>query len=775
MRIRHAAVAVLLLLGGWSCSRDPNVVKQKYLESGNRYFENGKYREAVIMYRNALRKDMRFGEAYYRLGLTHLRMGQAHWLDGVRALRRAADTLDNQPALRTEARVRLADTLLGFYLADGRRPAGLRAEVDGLVQKLLDQDPSSMDALRMDGYLLLHADRKPKEAIAQLRRAHAVKPFHPPVVLALSQALFAEDQSAEAETLAQQLIQKEKEFGPIYDLLFVHYMRSNRLGDAESIYQTKAVNNPKQAGPLLQLAAYYSGVKRQEDMLATLRKLTSNPKDFPNAFRLVGDFHLRLRDLESAISNYEQGIKANPKDAAELRLLIAQALVAQNRRADALRELDQVLKEQPNNDPAKAMRASLMIDPAHPEQVRAAVTELQGLVSRMPRNAVLRFNLARALSARGELAQTRTQLQEATKLDPSFLPPRLSLARLHMMGREFTQVLQATKEILDLDPRNLEARLLQAQALAGTGNVVQARKEVEEAVKLYPTSVEAVLQLGMISVQERKFKEAEEIFAKTYRANPGDLRAVLGLSEVYALQEQYDKGIQTLSGELAKQPERTDLRVGVANLQVRAQKYDQAIANYKKVLERNPQSSELHLQMGETFRRKGDLPNAVAYFRKAKEISPNDARAYVPLAVLLDSVGQPAEARALYEQILKIQPDNPIALNNLAYMMAESGGDLDQALTLAQRARQRLPQDPNVADTLGWIYIKKNLSDNAIEIFRDLTKKQPGNSTFRYHLGMALFQKGDRPSARKELQAALQSQPSQAEAAKIRELLAKLG
>jgi Flp pilus assembly protein TadD len=80
-----------------------------------------------------------------------------------------------------------------------------------------------------------------------------------------------------------------------------------------------------------------------------------------------------------------------------------------------------------------------------------------------------------------------------------------------------------------------------------------------------------------------------------------------------------------------------------------------------------------------------------------------------------------------------------------------------------------------VADTLGWIYIKKNLSDNAIEIFRDLTKKLPGNSTFHYHLGMALFQKGDRPSARKELQTALQSKPSQQEATKIKELLAKLG
>ena len=42
------------------CSRDPNVRKQKYLESGNRYYEKGKYREAAIQYENAIQVDARF-------------------------------------------------------------------------------------------------------------------------------------------------------------------------------------------------------------------------------------------------------------------------------------------------------------------------------------------------------------------------------------------------------------------------------------------------------------------------------------------------------------------------------------------------------------------------------------------------------------------------------------------------------------------------------------------------------------------------------------------
>src|ERR1700691_3330381 len=69
-------VVVLAALSLVSCSRDPNVAKKRYLENGNRYFARGKFKEASIMYRNALQKDQRYGPAYYRLALTDLKLGR---------------------------------------------------------------------------------------------------------------------------------------------------------------------------------------------------------------------------------------------------------------------------------------------------------------------------------------------------------------------------------------------------------------------------------------------------------------------------------------------------------------------------------------------------------------------------------------------------------------------------------------------------------------------------------------------------------------------------
>ena len=81
------------------------------------------------------------------------------------------------------------------------------------------------------------------------------------------------------------------------------------------------------------------------------------------------------------------------------------------------------------------------------------------------------------------------------------------------------------------------------------------------------------------------------------------------------------------------------------------------------------------------------------------------------------------------------------------------------ALTYATHAKQRLPEHTEVNDTLGWIYLKKNLTDKAIDTFRTLVVKAPQNPTYHYHYAMALLQKGDRDTAPKECQSALADKP----------------
>src|ERR1700689_5333301 len=69
-------LACLLLTAFFSgCPHDPNVRKQKYFDSGEKYFAEGKYHEAAIQFLNAPQIDPRFAQAHYELGQTYLKLG----------------------------------------------------------------------------------------------------------------------------------------------------------------------------------------------------------------------------------------------------------------------------------------------------------------------------------------------------------------------------------------------------------------------------------------------------------------------------------------------------------------------------------------------------------------------------------------------------------------------------------------------------------------------------------------------------------------------------
>ena len=119
-------------------------------------------------------------------------------------------------------------------------------------------------------------------------------------------------------------------------------------------------------------------------------------------------------------------------------------------------------------------------------------------------------------------------------------------------------------------------------------------------------------------------------------------------------------------------------------------------------------------------------------------------------------------------------PRAPVASNNLAYLDAEAGTNLDVALNRAQTAKAALPDDPDVDDTLGWVYVKRGLPALAIAPLGEAIKKNKTNPLYHYHLGMAYAKSGDNDNARASLQRALQLSAAFPEAADARRTLESL-
>ena len=96
-------------------------------------------------------------------------------------------------------------------------------------------------------------------------------------------------------------------------------------------------------------------------------------------------------------------------------------------------------------------------------------------------------------------------------------------------------------------------------------------------------------------------------------------------------------------------------------------------------------------------------------------------------------------------ELSTLEPNLAAAANNLAWLLAsEEGSDLGEALRLAMQAKQAFPDQPHIADTLGWVHYKRKSYSLAITQFRQALDKRPDDPIIQYHLALALYGNGEK-------------------------------
>jgi tetratricopeptide (TPR) repeat protein len=112
-------------------------------------------------------------------------------------------------------------------------------------------------------------------------------------------------------------------------------------------------------------------------------------------------------------------------------------------------------------------------------------------------------------------------------------------------------------------------------------------------------------------------------------------------------------------------------------------------------------------------------------------------------------------------------------LNNLAWAYGKAG-KADRAIAVAGAAYALEPENPAIADTLGWLLHESGRDKaRALKLLRQAAAKAPQIPGYRWHLANALAAAGQQDEARTELQAAL-LRPDFKDGDQARALLAKL-
>jgi tetratricopeptide (TPR) repeat protein len=761
---RHGLFVCLLFTGLAACHRGA----QYYVDRGNKLFAQGKFEEAALNYQTGLKQDPRSAELHYRLALADIKLAQN--LDAYQELV-ASVTIAPE---RDEIRIAQADLALQLYSGDSHKPKALYNQVEHTADALLKKDPNSFDGLRLLGDRLA-MDGKFEEAVESFRKGNAVKPLDPSVIDPMVQALFLLKRFEEGEKLALQLIDTRKDAAHMYDVLAQHYLLSGDSAATEKILKQKVTNLPKDSTGRLQLASFYHSQKRDSEMHQTLGGILSDPKAFPQGQILVGDFYGGIGRLDDALQTFRQGLAADPKDENGYKKKMARVFIAQGRRDDAIQQLDQVLKAKPDDSDARLARAILLREANDPNRLDLAVKELTALITTTPNDAIARYNLGMAQLAKNDPKAAQAQFTESARLGRGYIEPRVAMAETAQKTHNYSEVIRWSQEALAIDPDNADAKLLHCAGLIGTKSYQQARGELTTLLKQYPDSVNVNLHMAVLDTAEKKYRESEDRYLKVYKPGQPDVRPLEGLIQLYGQQKQIDKALNLLESALKSSPDSVPVHLLLGSVAAQAGKLELATTQFEWLRQHNPQSSQAYASLGDIYQLKGDVSTALANYRKASELSPNDSKNIAMVAYLESLSGQNQDAIVNLRKQLAADPENAIAQNNLAMALADTGTDLDQALALADKAQRKMPQNPGVADTLGWVYTKKGLNDSAIQTFRGLVKKYPDEPVYRYHLAVALLQKGQTADAKAELAIGLSKNPAKDLADKMKEIASKIG
>jgi tetratricopeptide (TPR) repeat protein len=287
------------------------------------------------------------------------------------------------------------------------------------------------------------------------------------------------------------------------------------------------------------------------------------------------------------------------------------------------------------------------------------------------------------------------------------------------------------KELEKEYPRAATVRTQMGIVAAARKDPAGARREFQQALALDPGSIDALGGTIAIDIQEKNTSEATARVAERLKKAPNDPDALLLAATTYAAVGDAQQEEEMLRRTLTVDPGNIRALVSLGTLHARQNKLDQAKTEFEAVARRVPSMTGVQ----------------------------------TVVAAILHAQRKPQEAKQLYEKVLAADPNAALAANNLAWLYAERGENLDLALQLAQSAKQKLPDLPAVNDTLGWIYYQKNQAGLAITPLELSVAKDPANATYRYHLGMAYAKVGNKPKALETLNEALRRKPDFHEAA----------
>ena len=753
------AALVLTVLGGvilTGCKSGSAEVR--YLDRGKDLLAKKEYARAILEFKNATRLQPKDAEPYYQVGLVYLAMGD--FQSGYQSLLRATE-IDPQ---HVKAQEKIAE-VIASSVSNTRDPQQLQ-EAEKRVRAVLAIVPDSPEALSALG-LTEYSLGKPEEAVKHLEAALEKSPQNLKAASGLAVIKIKNQDFRGAEEVFKKSAADSPQSTDAQLVLGRFFVLTRRTSEAEGAYRKALSIDPKFGPALLDLAKIQFASGQKDAGERTLAALSALPDKQYRPFHAT--YLFEQGKVDEAIKEFEQQAGADPKDRAAFSRLTSAYFIAK-KFPEAERAINAALKRNSKDTSALLDRSKVYLMTAKfPE----AETDLNQVLRADPNSATARYLLSKVFVARGQKLAASQQLSKALDYDPSLLAARLELAQSLTADGGAKSALELLGQTPEAQKKLLPVIVAKNWALIGAKDWVELRKSIDGGLALYKQAPDLVYQDGLLKFQAKDMAGARKAFAQVLEARPEDEVALDSLAKTYVFEKRPDQALRTVEQYAAQRANSAPLQNLLGDWLSMNKRLNEARKAYMAALAIDPGLVQARMSIAYEDVADGKFDSARQALNSLAGTPAIRAHAEVTLGMLEEKAGNTTAAIPHYRKALESDPNNLIALNNLAYRLANSTDQLDEALKYAQQAKELDPNSGTVEDTIGWAFYRKGLYDSAVIHLQNAAAKE-GNAVLKYHLAMAYLKTGDRRRGRQALDEARRMDPNLPEAAAASQLMASL-
>lgn len=736
-RMRTLLVLSLVVsVSSIACGKDPEVAKREFVKSGDAFMAQDRWEEASIQYRNAVAQDPRYAEARLKLAEAAEKTGnfQVLFEQTVRAADLLPDDLDLQ--IRT-----------GELLLQTRQ----FTDAQGRADKVLARHPRHVEAMILRANALVGL-RRVDEAIVEVEEAILNDPDRTPSYVSLGTMQLIKGDRATAEASYKRAVETDPRSMRAH-IAYANYLWAvGRLPEAETTLKAALKIDPTSSGANRMLAYLFMATQRVAEAEAPLKLLAADKKGGEAGPLALADYYVYVGRLPEARSILQTVAASSRQGFITATLRLAALGIMSKDLASADKLLDNILAKGPN---AQAFIAKAYIHTISGRSKEAAAS-LESAVAAEPTNPSAHFQLGRVYAQQRQTDKAIQEMKETLKVNPAHPAAELNLAGLLLSTKKLDDALSFAMSAVGKAPRSASARMVLARVNLARGELAPAEPIVRLLERQLPNEPEVQLTVGALELAKSNYSAALKAFDRVLASSPANLAALQGAAEVGWQTRRREALPAKLDAAVQLAPRDADVLLVAGRVHAWNNSTARAEEYWHRAIEADPDKIAAYSELAGYYLTKRRVPEAIAKFQELLKRQPNLVEAHTILGVLLQSQGRLPEARVHYERALSIDNDAGVAANNLAMLYTESGENPNMAIELAKRAKARIPNRAEVADTLGWAYYKKGMHDMAVAPLAESVKLDATNPTYHYHLGLAHVGTGDRIKARASLAKALE-------------------